>query len=159
MTDAEVDPRDNPNYITLSAAAKECGVRVQVLQELVVSRTLVEGVVRTRRGHVYISVDSAPSWTQVEQQLTLLYTRQLGIVSKRMRIIETEVEAIRLDINEAQEHPDAPLGDDLIGVSIFHSSYERENSKTLQGAFAKLQMDVMRLESLKRHLTEVHGVY
>lgn len=159
MTDAEVDPRENPDYITLATAAKECGVRVQVLQELVATQTLIEGVVRSRRGHVYVSVASAPSWTQVEQMVLRLYTDQLTVVAKRIRTIETEAEAIRLDVNEAQENLDAPLGDDLVGVSILHSGYDRENARTLPGAVAKLQTDVMKLESLKRHLTEVRGVY
>ncbi len=158
MTDAEFDPRDNPDYATLSSAAKECGVRVQVLQELVAARALVDGVVRSRRGHIYMHVAHAPSWTQVEQLVLKLYTDQLAVVDRRVRTLETEVEAIRFDVNEAQQDLDGPLGDDLRGASLFHS-YDRENAKTLHGVFAKLQTDVMKLEALKQHLTEVRGVY
>lgn len=156
MAEAELDPRDNPEYLTLSAASKECGVRVQVLQELVSSRALVDGVVRSRRGHAYLHRDSVPSWTQVEQLVSALYTAQLDRVDRTMRIVETEVEALRLDLTEAQENPDAPLGDDLRGASIY--AYDRQTSKTLYGALTKLQTDVIELEGLKRHLDDIRHV-
>lgn len=158
MADKELDPRENPDYLTLSAAAKECGVRVQVLQELVAARHLVDGVVRSRRGHIYVHVDNAPSWTQVEHAVVELYTEQLKRVDRTMCIIETEVEALRFDITEAQENPDGPLGDDLRAASLVHA-YDRQTSRSLYGAINKLQTDVMKLETLKRHLTEVREVY
>jgi hypothetical protein len=109
MAEEELDPRDNPEYVTLSAASKECGVRVQVLQELISSRAMTDGVVRSRRGHAYLHRDSVPSWTQVEQLVLACYLRQLDRVDRTMRTVETEVEALRLDLTEAQEDPDAPL--------------------------------------------------
>ncbi|MEV8237004.1 hypothetical protein AB0P23_17325 [Rhodococcus sp. NPDC077669] len=70
---------------------------------------------------------------------------------------ETELEAIHFDVNEAQQDLDGPLGDDFRGSSLLHSN-DRENAKTLHAAFAKLQADVMKLDVLKRHLTEVREV-
>jgi len=106
--------RNSTRATTRTTAASGC----RFCRELVSARALVDGVVRSRRGHVYMPVAHTPSWTQVEQLVLKLYTDQLAIVDRRVRTIETEVEAIRFDVNEAQQDLDGPLGDDLRGASL-----------------------------------------
>ncbi|MEY1677904.1 hypothetical protein AB4Z55_27415 [Gordonia sp. ABKF26] len=61
MAAVEIDPRDDPEYLTLSAAAKEAGVRVQVLQMLIQDRKITDGIARTRNGHAYLHRDHLPT--------------------------------------------------------------------------------------------------
>ncbi|USI93011.1 helix-turn-helix domain-containing protein [Rhodococcus pyridinivorans] len=48
MTGTETDPKNNPEYLTLSQASKECGVSVPVLQELVRARKIMSGLLGRR---------------------------------------------------------------------------------------------------------------
>lgn len=61
MTHADIDPRDSPEYLTLSQAGKEGEVSVRVLQELIAERKIVDGVARTQSGHAYLHRDH--SWS------------------------------------------------------------------------------------------------
>lgn len=61
MRAGEINPKGNPEYLTLSAAAKEAGVRVQVLQMLIQDRQIIDGIARTRNGHAYLHRDHLPS--------------------------------------------------------------------------------------------------
>ncbi|MCD2115085.1 hypothetical protein LQ384_28860 [Rhodococcus rhodochrous] len=151
MVHADIDPRGNPEYWTLSQAGKECGVSVRVLQELIAERKIVDGVARTKNGHAYLHRDHVPSWSQVESILAGMYRRQLDRVERAMKHLEAEVEAVRFDLNEALADPDGPLGDDLIAAG----EYGRDNRKTLAGAVSTLNSEVMALTVVKRYLVEV----
>lgn len=151
MTHAGIDPKNNPEYLTLSQAGKECGVSVRVLQELIAERRIVDGVERTKNGHAYLHRDHVPSWTQVESILVGMYRQQLARVDGAMKNLETEVEAVRFDLNEALADPEAPLGDDLITAG----EYSRHHPKTLAGALDKLNSEVIALTALKNYLVEV----
>jgi len=151
MTHAGIDPRDNPEFLTLSQAGKECGVSVRVLQELIAERRIIDGVERTKRGHAYLHRDHVPSWSQVESLLLGMYHQQLERVEKAMKNLETEVEAVRFDLNEALADSDGSLGDDLIAAG----TYSRDNRKTLAGAVSNLNKEVMVLTDIKYRLAEV----
>lgn len=150
----EIDPKDNPEYLTLSAAAKEAGVRVQVLQMLIQDRKITAGIARTRNGHAYLHRDHLPTWTQIEQTLASMYTERLGLTDAALTAVETEVEALRNDLTEAQEHPDARLGDDLLEVT--KNPYDRSAStRTMSGAIDKFRNAVFELGEARRHLDDV----
>lgn len=138
MTAAEINPKDSPEYLTLSAAGKEAGVRVQVLQMLIQSRAITDGVARTRNGHAYLHRDHVPTWTDVEAALTRIYSDCLARTDAALTAVETEVEALRNDLTEAQEYPEAPLGDDLLEVT--RHPYDRPAStRTMSGAMSKFR--------------------
>ncbi|AHD24271.1 hypothetical protein Y013_25300 (plasmid) [Rhodococcus pyridinivorans SB3094] len=80
-----------------------------------------------------------------------MYRQQLDRVDKAMNHLETEVEAVRFDLNEALADPDGPLGDDLIAAG----EYSRDSRKSLAGALTTLNSEVMALTVVKRHLAEV----
>ncbi|WP_064257434.1 hypothetical protein [Rhodococcus sp. HS-D2] len=151
MTHTGIDLKDNPEYLTLSQAGKQCGVGVRVLQELIAERKIVDGVARTKNGHAYLHRDRVPSWIQVESILAGMYRQQLDRVDKAMKHLETDVEAVRFDLNEALADPDGPIGDDLIAAG----EYSRDSRKTLAGALTTLNSEVMALTVVKRHLAEV----
>ncbi|MDF3309600.1 hypothetical protein P3H15_31775 [Rhodococcus sp. T2V] len=147
-----VDPKADPEYLTLSAAGKECGVSVRVLRELIQDRHLVAGVARTRAGHAYLHRDHVPSWSEVEALLVQMYQRQLARLEKAMRVLESEVEAVRFDLNEAKADPNEPLGDDLLAAADYAYG---QSGKTLSGAVSKLNSEVMALAVVRAHLDEV----
>lgn len=154
MRAGEIDPKDNPEYLTLSAAAKEAGVRVQVLQMLIQDRQIIEGIARTRNGHAYLHRDHLPTWTEVEHTLSTMYTDRLRLTDVALSAVETEVEALRNDLTEAQEHPEARLGDDLLEV-ITHAYDRTASTRTLTGALDKFKNAVFELGEARRHLVDV----
>ena len=150
----ENDPKHNPEYLTLSAAAKEAGVRVQVLQMLIQDRKITAGIARTRNGHAYLHRDHLPTWSQIEHTLASMYVERLTLTDAALRAVETEVEALRNDLTEAQEHPDGPLGDDLLEVT--KNPYDRTvSTRTMSGALAKFRDAVIDLGDARRHLDDV----
>lgn len=150
----EIDPKDDPEYLTLSAAAKESGVRVQVLQMLIQDRKITNGIARTRNGHAYLHRDHVPSWTDIEAILAAMYDERLTLTDAALTAVETEVEAVRNDLTEAQEHPDARLGDDLLAVT--RNPYDPSvSTRTLSGAMSKFRDAVFELGEARRHLDDV----
>lgn len=147
-----MDPTEHSDYLTLSEAAKECGVSTKVLQKLVRDRKIVEGVARTKRGTPYMHRDYIPSWSRIEAILTRMYLQQLARVDKAMKNVEAEAEAVRFDLNEVHADPDGPLGDDLRSAADL--SFD-EKGKTLSGATSKLSREVMALISARNHLDDV----
>ncbi|WKX02041.1 hypothetical protein Q3O43_29650 (plasmid) [Rhodococcus aetherivorans] len=152
MEHTDVDPTEHPDYLTLSDAGKECGVSTKVLQKLIRERKIVEGVARTKRGTPYLHREHVPSWSQVEAILTQMYFQQLARVDKVMKALETEIEAVRFDLNEAHTDPDGPLGDDLRAAADL--SFNEQN-KSLSGATTKLSREVLTLVSAKNHLDDL----
>ncbi|PZU04546.1 MAG: DNA-binding protein [Gordonia sp. (in: high G+C Gram-positive bacteria)] len=151
--DNEIDPKDNPEYLTLSAAGRECGVRVPVLQMLIQERLLTTGITRTRNGHAYIHRDHVPSWQHIEQRLVAMYADRLHRADRALAGLETEVEALRNDLTEAQEHPYQPLGDDL--HTLAYNPYDHHSTRTARGALTKLASAVGDLGDVLRHLEDV----
>ncbi|MGV9747883.1 hypothetical protein ACWDTG_23685 [Rhodococcus zopfii] len=127
MEHADIDPKDNPEYLTLSQAGKECGVSVTVLRELIQECKLVAGIARTKNGHAYLHRDHVPSWSQIEAILAQMYLQQLARVEKAMKNLEVEVEAVRFDLSEVHADPDGPLGDDLRAAADLLVRRERQD--------------------------------
>ncbi len=152
MDDNDVDPTEHPDYLTLSDAGKECGVSTKVLQKLIRERKIVEGAARTQRGTPYLHREHVPSWSQVEAIPTQRYLQQLARVDKAVKALETEIEAVRFDLNEAHTDPDGPLGDDLRAAADL--SFD-ERSRSLSGVTSKLSREVMTLVSAKTHLDDL----
>jgi len=92
-----------------------------------------------------------PSWSQVEDILTEMYRRQLEQIDSIVTRLEKEVEAVRMDLNEAFDDPDAALGDDLLAAG----EGGRNTPRTLSLAVGDLQSGVLALTFIKRHLSEV----
>lgn len=151
MRGIETDPKNNPEYLTLSQASKECGVNVPALQELVRARKIVSGIARTKNGHVYLHRDHVPSWSQVEEILIEMHRQRLEQIDSIVTRLEKEVEAVRMDLNEAFDDPDAALGDDLLAAG----AGGRNAPRTLSSAVDDLQSEVLALTFIKRHLSEV----
>ncbi|MFD6677625.1 hypothetical protein ACFWDA_25105 [Rhodococcus zopfii] len=154
MERADIDPKDNPEYLTLSQAGKECGVSVTVLRELIQERKLVAGIARTKNGHAYLHRDHVPSWSQIEAILAQMYLQQLARVEKAMKNLEVEVEAVRFDLSEVHVDPDGRLGDDLRAAADL--SFD-EKGRTVSGAARKLSREVMALISARNHLDDVRS--
>jgi hypothetical protein len=141
--DRAIDPKDDPEYLTLSAAGKECGVSVGVLRK---DRRLVEGVARTKSGHAYLHREHVPSWSQIESLFLEMYHRQLRRVEKMMKVLESEVEAVRFDLNEAS----APL---LLAAADV--GYGQSSGRTLSSALGTLNREVLALTVIRSHLDEM----
>lgn len=153
-----IDPKDDPDYLTLSAVGRECGARTDVLRTLIRRGKLTKGVQHGQRGVSYIHRDHVPNWAEVEAATSELYRDQLERMSRTLSIIEREVESLRYDVNEAQDDPYGPLGDDIRALTIrnWHArSHERPREKTLARAVERLQMDADELETVKKHLDDV----
>lgn len=154
MEHTDIEPKGNPEYLTLAQAGKECGVSVMVLRELIQERKIVDGIARTKNGHAYLHRDHVPSWSQIEAILAQMYLQQLARVEKAMKNLEVEVEAVRFDLSEVHTDPDGPLGDDLRAAADL--SFD-EKGRTVSGATIKLSREVMALISAKNHLDDVRS--
>lgn len=109
------------------------------------------GIARTKNKHVYLHRDNVPSWSQVEAVLTEMYWRQLDLVDGIVTRLEKEVEAVRMDLNEVLDDPDAALGDDLLAAG----RYGWDTHKTLSGVVDRLNSEALSLTLIKRNLSEV----
>lgn len=106
---SRIDPKNNPEYLTLSQAGRECGVSMPVLRELIQARRIVAGVARAKNGHAYLHLDQVPGWSQIGSIVSEMYCGQLDRVEAAMKNLETEVEEVRFDLNEALADADGPL--------------------------------------------------
>ncbi|MEY1677903.1 hypothetical protein AB4Z55_27410 [Gordonia sp. ABKF26] len=83
-----------------------------------------------------------------------MYAERLALTDAALTALETEVEAVRNDLTEAQEHPDTRLGDDLLEVT--RSPYDQSvSTRTMAGAMSKFRDAVLGLGEARRHLDDV----
>jgi hypothetical protein len=113
---------NEPDLAKLSEAADQCGIPTDVLK-LMAADDLLPQVVRGRAGHVYFPRNSIPTWAECVKLLEEQRDRHLRRAGAMLRRLETELEAVGNDINEAREQPRQTLGIDL--MSFGHCPYQR----------------------------------
>lgn len=121
---------------------------------LIQERRITTGIARPRNGHVYLHRDHLPTWTQIEHTLARMYTRAIGARQGRAGRCRDRSRSNPHDLNEALEHPDARLGDDLLEVT--NNPFDRSvSTRTMSGAMAKFRDAVFELGEARRHLDDV----
>jgi len=118
-----------PQHIKLSEVAHTTGIPADILK-LMVADDLLAGAVRGRGGHIYFREGETPTWSDCTELLREQRDRHLRRAASALRRLETELEAVRNDINEAREHPRDTLGIDM--MSFGHWPHDRIQS-TLRG--------------------------
>ena len=93
-----------PQHIKLSEVAHTTGIPADTLK-LMVADDLLTGAVRGRGGHIYFRQGQTPTWSDCIELLREQRDRHLRRAASALRRLETELEAVRNDINEAREHP------------------------------------------------------
>jgi hypothetical protein len=111
--EATPDDGEEPELLNLSAVTKLNGVSVEALR-LLVSDRMLPGIVRGRAGHVKMRAAQVPSFTDVAELLNHQLVARLKKAQAQMRRVETELEAVRNDIEMAIEDPLADLGHDFV---------------------------------------------
>lgn len=115
--------RDNdPGHLKLSEVAHRCGIPADVLK-LMVADALFPQAVRGRAGHIYFPQQEIPTWSACVELLREQRDRHLRRAGAALRRMETELEAVRNDINEARENPRDTLGIDM--MSFGHWPHDR----------------------------------
>lgn len=110
---------NEPDLAKLSEAAEQCGIPADVLK-IMAADDLLPQVVRGRAGHVYFPRDSIPTWDECIKLLEQR-DRHLRRAAAMLRRLDTELEAVRNDINEAREQPRQTLGIDLMSFGHWPS--------------------------------------
>lgn len=118
-----------PQHIKLSEVAHTTGIPADTLK-IMVADDLLAGAVRGRGGHIYFRQGETPTWSDCIELLREQRDRHLRRAASALRRLETELEAVRNDINEAREHPRDALGIDM--MSFGHWPHDRIQS-TLRG--------------------------
>lgn len=108
--------------VKVSEVAQQCGIPTDVLK-LMVADDLFALAVRGRAGHVYFQEHDIPTWAACIDLLREQRDRHLRRAAAALRRMETELEAVRNDINEAREHPRDTLGIDM--MSFGHWPHDR----------------------------------
>jgi hypothetical protein len=114
-----------PQLVKLSEVAHTIGVPTDILK-LMTTDDLLTGAVRGRGGHIYFREGEIPSWSDCIELLREQRDRHLRRAAAALRRLETELEAVRNDINEAREHPRDALGIDM--MSFGHWPHDRFSS-------------------------------
>ncbi len=112
----------DPSLVKLSEVAQLCGIPADVLK-LMAADDLFPQAVRGRAGHVYFPEQEVPTWAACVNLLREQRDRHLRRAAAALRRMETELEAVRNDINEAREHPRDTLGIDM--MSFGHWPHDR----------------------------------
>lgn len=102
--------------VTVGQAAKRAGVPVEALRELCEARAVKAE--RTSRGHWHLMPEDIPSREYVGELLLQAYRASVADAQDTIARFVREVEAVQLDLNEAQDDLDgrARLGNDLRAV-------------------------------------------
>ncbi|GAB5901177.1 DNA-binding protein [Mycolicibacterium mageritense] len=111
---------NEPDLAKLSEAAEQCGIPADVLK-IMAADDLLPQVVRGRAGHVYFPRDAIPTWDECIKLLEEQRDRHLRRAAAMLRRLDTELEAVRNDINEAREQPRQTLGIDLMSFGHWPS--------------------------------------
>ena len=90
------------------------------------SDNLLPGMTPRPGGHTYLREAQVPTWTECIDLLQEQRDRPLRRAAAALRRLETELEAVRNDINEAREHPRDALGIDM--MSFGHWPHDRVSS-------------------------------
>lgn len=112
----------DPDIVKLSDAAQSCGIPADILK-LLASDGLLPQVVRGRAGHIYFPEGGVPTWAECVRVLAEQRDRHLRHMNSSLRRLETELQAVRNDINEAREYPRQALGIDM--MSFGHWTHDR----------------------------------
>jgi len=113
---------NDSTLVKLSEVAQQSGIPTDVLK-LMVADDLFAQAVRGRAGHVYFPQHAIPTWADCIDLLREQRDRHLRRAAAALRRMETELEAVRNDINEAREHPRDTLGIDM--MSFGHWPHDR----------------------------------
>jgi hypothetical protein len=105
--------------------------------KLMAGDELFPQVERGRAGHFYFPETAVPTWAECLAVLEEERDRQLRRASVLLDRVERELEAVRIDINEAREFPRQPLGIDLLSVGDWVSDRVRGQTtvSTILGEF------------------------
>ncbi|CQD25151.1 hypothetical protein BN970_06949 [Mycolicibacterium conceptionense] len=143
-----------PELAKLSEAADQCGIPADVLK-IMAADDLLPQVVRGRNGHVYFPRDSIPTWDECVKLLQEQRDRHLRRAAAMLRRLETELEAVANDINEAREQPRQTLGIDL--MSFGHWPYQRVATLTHGQPIISSALEQFALERLA--IVRYHDAY
>ncbi|OBB06438.1 hypothetical protein A5731_16585 [Mycolicibacterium conceptionense] len=145
---------NEPELAKLSEASDQCGIPVDVLK-IMAADDLLPQVVRGRGGHVYFPRDSIPTWNECVKLLEEQRDRHLRRAAAMLRRLETELEAVGNDINEAREQPRQTLGIDL--MSFGHWPYQRGATLTHGQPIISSVLEQFALERLA--IVRYHDAY
>lgn len=121
----EGPPLTEAHHVKLSEVAHTAGIPTDILK-MMVADDLLAGAVRGRGGHIYFRDGEIPTWSDCIELLREQRDRHLRRAAAALRRLETELEAVRNDINEAREHPRDTLGIDM--MSFGHWPHDRIQS-------------------------------
>lgn len=114
-----------PRLVKLSEVAHTTGIPTDILK-LMATDNLLPGITRGRAGHTYLHENQTPTWNDCIELLREQRDRHLRRAASALRRLETELEAVRNDINEAREHSRDALGIDM--MSFGHWPHDRIQS-------------------------------
>ncbi len=140
--------------LKLSEASRRCGVSVHVLRLLAQDRKL-PGAVRAATGHVYLREDAVPRWADLVRLIEGELVAHLKTARRASQRVESEIEAVRNDIELAIQDPYADLGDDLVS---FRSYSHRHDRTSLTSALSRLEAATMAVRTYHDALSDTSRV-
>jgi hypothetical protein len=103
--------------VTLSEVSKTNGIPRDVLA-LMANDDLFPQVTKGIAGHAYFPEDQIPTWAECIDVLEEERDRQLRRAQTLLDRLGREIEAVDNDIVQAREHPNDPLGVDLLTLGL-----------------------------------------
>lgn len=140
--------------LKLSEAAVRCGVPLEILKHLIEDGRLP--AVRSQRGHAYLHPEAVPSWTGVRKLVEEQLRAHLKEAQDAHKRAMEEVEAVGLDIQEALEHPEQSLGDDLAGLDV--AGGRGFSSNPMMAALLRLQFATHPVRMYHQFLRQMNSV-
>ena len=127
-----------PGALKLSEVRQRCGIGVDTLRRLIDDGAL-PGAVRAKNGHVYLTDAAVPTYQRCVDLIEQRLRAELDRSAELLRLVETELEAVRNDVSEAIDNPYAPLGYDLLTLRTRSVHHDPQASK-LAKAMGDLEM-------------------
>jgi hypothetical protein len=142
--------------VTLSETSKTNGIPRGVLA-LMANDDLFPQVTKGTAGHAYFPADQIPTWAECIDVLEEERDRQLRRAQALMDRLGREIEAVNNDIVQAREHPDDPLGVDLL--TLGHRPYDgyttaHSGQPTVAGILEAFSFERMSIIQYDRALRE-----
>jgi DNA-binding transcriptional MerR regulator len=137
-------------HLKLSEVSQRCGISVAILRQLIDDGLLQESG-RAGNGHPLLSLEAVPTWEQCRDLITAQRDRSIVRALEMLDRVSVEVEAVRNDLVEAREHPQEPLGVDLLTSGHYVSG----DQSTLATALQELSLARFNVVVYQRLLREI----
>lgn len=144
----------DPDLVKMSEVAQRCGIPLDIVKMLAADGLLSQAV-RGRGGYFYLPADQIPTWSECVKLLEEQRDRHLRNMSSALRRLDTELEAVRNDLNEAREYPRETLGVDM--MSFGHWTGDRVASQMLGQPTVTSILEKFTSERLRLH--RYHDAY